>query len=333
MHNGDTMPDLSTTYLGLSLRNPLLVGSCGLTGSLNSIKELAENGAGAIVLKSLFEEQIQAEYSHNLAHYNSDHPASLDYIRQYTRNSAVDGYLRLIADAKKAVSVPIIASINCISDKEWISFARSVESQGADALELNISLLPSNPDRSAQENENIYFDILEKVRLQVTIPIVLKMSRYSSTLANLVARLSWTDKVDGFVLFNRYYRPDIDIESMTIKAADIFSSPLESIETLRWIALLSRATDRDLAASTGIHDSEGLIKQLLAGATAVEVVSTLYQNGPQQITRMLEGLNQWMVAHSFENIEAFRGILSYQKTENPAAYERIQFMKQYGGIV
>lgn len=333
MHNGDTMPDLSTTYLGLSLRNPLLVGSCGLTGSLNSIKELAENGAGAVVLKSLFEEQIQAEYSHNLAHYNSDHPASLDYIRQYTRNSAVDGYLRLIADAKKAVSVPIIASINCISDKEWISFARSVESQGADALELNISLLPSNPDRSAQENENIYFDILEKVRLQVTIPIVLKMSRYSSTLANLVARLSWTDKVDGFVLFNRYYRPDIDIESMTIKAADIFSSPLESIETLRWIALLSRSTDRDLAASTGIHDSEGLIKQLLAGATVVEVVSTLYQNGPQQITRMLEGLSQWMAVHSFENIEAFRGILSYQKTENPAAYERIQFMKQYGGIV
>lgn len=333
MNNGDTMPDLSTTYLGLSLRNPLLVGSCGLTGSLDSIKELAENGAGAVVLKSLFEEQIQAEYSHNLAHYNSDHPASLDYIRQYTRNSAVDGYLRLIADAKKAVSVPIIASINCISDKEWISFARSVESQGADALELNISLLPSNPDRSAQENENIYFDILEKVRLQVTIPIVLKMSRYSSTLANLVARLSWTDKVDGFVLFNRYYRPDIDIESMTIKAADIFSSPLESIETLRWIALLSRSTDRDLAASTGIHDSEGLIKQLLAGATAVEVVSTLYQNGPQQITRMLEGLSQWMAAHSFENIEAFRGILSYQKTENPAAYERIQFMKQYGGIV
>lgn len=333
MHNGDTMPDLSTTYLGLSLRNPLLVGSCGLTGSLDSIKELAENGAGAVVLKSLFEEQIQAEYSHNLAHYNSDHPASLDYIRQYTRNNAVDEYLRLIADAKKAVSVPIIASINCISDKEWISFARSVESRGADALELNISLLPSNPDRSAQENENIYFDILEKVRLQVTIPIVLKMSRYSSTLANLVARLSWTDKVDGFVLFNRYYRPDIDIESMTIKAADIFSSPLESIETLRWIALLSRATDRALAASTGIHDSEGLIKQLLAGATVVEVVSTIYKNGPQQIARMLDGLTQWMARHSYESIDAFRGALSYQKMENPAAYERIQFMKKYGGIV
>ncbi|MGD9948165.1 MAG: dihydroorotate dehydrogenase-like protein [Desulfobulbus sp.] len=326
------MSDLSTTYLGLPLQNPLIVGSCGLTNSLHSIKELAEYGAGAIVLKSLFEEQIQAEYSHNLAHYHSDHPASLDYIRHYTRNNAVDEYLRLITDAKKAVPIPIIASINCISNKEWISFARSVESQGADALELNISLLPSNPNRSAQENESLYFDILDQVRLQVAIPIVLKMSRYSSTLANLVARLSWTGKVDGFVLFNRYYRPDIDIESMTIKAADIFSTPLENIETLRWIALLSRSTDLDLVASTGIHDSEGLIKQLLAGATAVEVVSTIYQHGPQQINRMLEGLCQWMTAHSYNSIDTFRGALSYQKAEDPAAYERIQFMKQYGGI-
>jgi len=326
------MSDLSTTYLGLPLHNPLLVGSCGLTNSLDSIKELARHGAGGVVLKSLFEEQIQAEYAQNLAQYHSDHPASLDYIRHYTRNNALDEYLRLIAEAKKAVSIPIIASINCFSDKEWIAFARAIESQGADALELNISLLPSNPDRSAQENENIYFDILEKIRLQVSIPLALKMSRYSSTLANLVARLSWTGKVDGFVLFNRYYRPDIDIESMTVKAADTFSSPLESIETLRWIALLSRATDRDLAASTGIHDSAGLIKQLLAGARAVEVVSALYKNGPQQISRMLEGLRQWMDTHSYESIDDFRGMLSYQKTENPAAYERIQFMKQYGGI-
>ena len=181
MHNEDTMSDLSTTYLGLPLHNPLLVGSCGLTNSLASIKELARHGAGGIVLKSLFEEQIEAEYAHNLAHYHSDHPASLDYIRHYTRDNALDEYLHLIADAKKAVSVPIIASINCISNKGWISFARAIESQGADALELNISLLPSNPDRSAQENENIYFDILEKVRLQVSIPIALKMSRYSST--------------------------------------------------------------------------------------------------------------------------------------------------------
>ncbi|SHO48249.1 dihydroorotate dehydrogenase-like protein [Desulfopila aestuarii] len=328
------MKDLSTTYLGLKLKNPVIVGSCGLTNSVEKIQEFADNNAGAVVLKSLFEEQIEAELASNMASYQSDYPDAYDYIRNYTRGNAVDDYLTLIAEAKKAVDIPIIASVNCISGSEWVSFAESVQKAGADALELNVSLLPSNPQKRSEETEQLYFDIVKKVSDRISIPIALKMSRYSAGLANLVTRLAWsTDhKIAGFVLFNRYYRPDINIDSMTMSTAEIFSTPAEITESLRWIGLLSGAVKKDFAASTGVHDSEAVIKQLLAGAAAVQVVSALYQNGPHRISEILAGIEKWMEEKSFTALADFRGKLSYSNAENPAAYERIQFMKQFAGI-
>lgn len=329
------MKDLSTTYLGLNLKNPVIVGSCGLTGSVEKIRELAENGAGAVVLKSLFEEQIEAELASNMASYNTDYPDAFDYIRNYTRGSAVSDYLTLIAEAKEKVDIPVIASINCVSGSEWVSFAESVEKAGADALELNISLLPSDPRKRGEEMEKIYFDILGKVSRKITLPIALKMSRYSAGLANLISRIAWsTDhRIAGFVLFNRYYRPDINIDRLEVSKADIFSTPAEITESLRWIGLLSGSVKKDFAAATGVHDSEAVIKQLLAGASAVQVVSTVYKNGPGKIRELLAGLEKWMEEKSYASVADFRGRLSYDKAENPAAFERIQFMKQFGGIV
>jgi dihydroorotate dehydrogenase (fumarate) len=327
------MKDLSTNYLGLTLPAPIVVGSCGLTNTVDSIKVLAENRAGAVVLKSLFEEQIAAEFSQNLEHYQADHPAALDYIRGYVRENTLEEYLDLIADAKKAVDIPIIASINCISAHEWAAFAKAIEKAGADAIELNVSLLPSDPRLTCQESEKLFFEIVEKVSGMISIPLALKMSHYSSALASLLSRLSWTGKVAGFILFNRYYRPDIDIKKMTVTKADIFSAPGESAESLRWIALLSANIDTDFVASTGVHDGEGLIKQLLAGAAAAQVVTTLYKHGPGQIAAMLRELEAWMEEKSYDRIEEFRGSLSRRQPGNPAVFERIQFMKQFGGIV
>ncbi len=326
------MKDLSVNYLGLRLKNPIIVGSCGLTSSVAKIKELAAGNAAAVVLKSLFEEQIQAELASNMESYNTDYPEAADYVREYTRGSAVQEYLSLISDAKQAVDIPVIASINCVSAAEWVSFAKSVEKAGADAIELNISLLPSDPRVTCQEVESLYFSILEKVGSTLSIPIALKMSKYTSTLANLITRLGWKGQVGGFVLFNRFFNPDIDIDRLAVKSADIFSSPEDNADTLRWIALLSGLIEKDLVASTGIHDSSGLIKQLLVGAAAVQVVSTLYKNGSGQIDTLLAGLVKWMEEKSYDSIEEFRGKMSYKQAENPAAFERIQFMKYYGGI-
>lgn len=328
----DDMKDLSTTYLGLDLKNPLIVGSCGFTNSVDKIEELAQNGAGAIVLKSLFEEQILADLSANLEDYATDYPGATDYVREYTRGNEVEAYLKLIAGAKKKVDVPVIASINCVSAKEWTSFAKSVENEGADAIELNVSLLPSNPNQTSDQNEKQYVDIVSAVSDMVSIPVALKMSHYSAALANLIQKLSWTDKIAGFVLFNRYYSPDIDVEKMVVKSSDLLSNPAEGTQPLRWIALLSGIIEKDLVASTGIHDHEAVIKQLLAGAAAVQIVSTVYKNGMGQIATILEGLEKWMDEKSFDTIGDFRGKLSNEKAADPAVFERTQFMKYYGGL-
>lgn len=326
------MKDLATKYLGLHLKNPIIVGSCGLTNSADKIAEFADNNAGAVVLKSLFEEQILAEFNKNVANYSMDYPDAYDYVRQHTRDTTVDEYLELIGQAKKRVDIPIIASINCMSGDEWLNFAKSVENEGADALEINISLLPSELHRRSGEYEKVYFDVLEKVADLISIPIALKMSIYSSSLANLIARLSWSGKAAGFVLFNRYFRPDFDIEKMTVHAAPVFSTPEDISIPLRWIALLSQRIESDLAASTGVHDSSGVIKQLLAGATAVQVVSALYKNGAPHINELVNGLQEWMERHSFASIAEFRGKLAYQDGDKESILQRIQFMKHFAGI-
>lgn len=327
------MLDLSTNYLGLTLKNPIIIGSSALTNSVKKIIELEKNQAAAVVLKSLFEEQIVYD-SETLAENSSynHYPESYEYVKYYTKEHSVQQYLELIKEAKSSVNIPIIASINCISAVEWISFAKKIEDSGADALELNVSILTADEKNDSSTNENKYFEIIKKVKAQITIPVALKMSHYSAGLANLVQKLSWTKNVDGFIFFNRFYNPDINIDNFTITSSNVFSTPQEISTSLRWVALLSSKIKTDIAASTGIHDGTGVIKQILAGAKAVQITSAIYKNGPQYIPAIINELENWMKKHNFNSLNDFRGNMSSVKVKNPAAFERTQFMKYFGGI-
>ncbi len=324
--------DLSVKYLGLKIKNPIVVGSSGLSATIEGVKKLSENGPGAIVLKSLFEEQIVNEINVELSKNTMHYAEAVYYIKNYTKEKSVTEYLKLIRNSKEITDIPIIASINCVSDNNWIDFTEKVEDAGADAIELNISLLPADDEKSGEENEKLYFNISEKVRSQVSIPIALKMSQYSSGLANLIKKLSWTNFIDGFVLFNRYYKPDIDIDKLKIKSSGVFSTPDELSTSLRWIAILSGIIKKQLIPSTGIHDAKGVIKQVLSGAEAVQIVSAIYKNGPQYIKTILTDLEKWMTKNSYNSISDFKGKIHDEMPENKAVFERIQYMKYYGGI-
>lgn len=327
------MVNLETTYLGLKLKNPLIVGSSGLTNSVENIIEIEKKGAAAVVLKSLFEEQINYAVAKTILQdlTANQYPEADDYIRNYTYQNDVTKYLKLISEAKAAVNIPIIASINCISGDEWVSFAKNIEEAGADALELNIFILPSDPNKTAEQNEAVYFEIIDKVLAQVKIPVAIKISYYFSSLANMVTKLSWK-KINGIVLFNRFFSPDIDIENFEVKTSNVFSTPAELAISLRWTAMMSTHIKCDLAASTGVHDGTAMIKLLLAGANAVQIASVLYKKGFKEISSMLEKLENWMERKNFNTIQQFRGKMSIDETSNPAAYERVQFMKHFSGI-
>ncbi len=327
------MADLHTTYLGLELRNPVIIGSSGLTDSVGKVIEIEKQGAGAVVLKSLFEEQIKFQIGKNVVQSESSYsyPEAEDYISNYTKDNSVAEYISLIRDCKKKVSIPVIASINCISPYEWISFARKIEEAGADALELNIFILPSDPHRDGEQNEQVYFDIAMAIVREVSIPVALKISHHFSGLTKFALKLSWTG-IKGLVLFNRYFSPDIDIEKFEVTSTNVFSTPEEISTSLRWIAMLSDRLHCDLAASTGIHDGTGVVKQLLAGAKAVQIASVVYKKGPAVIPQMTGFLNNWMDKHNFKATMDFIGKMSFKKTMNPAAYERVQFMKYFSGI-
>ena len=327
------MVNLEITYMGLKLKNPLIVGSSGLTNSVENIIEIEKNGAAAVVLKSLFEEQIiyAAHKTYMQDEQSNIYPEAEDYIRHYTRENDVKKYLKLIGDAKEKVNIPIIASINCISGAEWLSFAKSIEEAGADGLELNVFILPSDPQKSGEHNEAIYFDIANKVLKTVDIPVALKISYYFSSLAQMATKLSWTG-IKALVLFNRFFSPDIDIENFEVKTSNVFSTPSDLAISLRWIAMMSSHVKCDLAASTGVHNGQALIKELLAGAHAVQIASVLYKKGFKEIGSMIEELENWMDRKNFTAIDQFRGRMSIDQAKNPAAWERVQFMKHFSGI-
>jgi dihydroorotate dehydrogenase (fumarate) len=343
------MTDLQTTYLGLKIKNPLIAGSCGMTNSVHNIKDIAEKGVGAIVVKSIFEEQINVDTEKVIKNEEGDirmltqasdkmlnrrvhdYDEAYSYIYDFARRNALDKYLDFLREAKKAVNIPLIASINCVSNSDWHSFAKKIEETGVDALELNIYILPSDWRRSSADNENIYFDIIREIRNYVNFPISVKIGYYFSALSQSVQKLSQSG-VKGIVLFNRPYNTDFDVEKMEISHGPVYSSALEYNHTLRWISILSGNVDCDLSASTGIHTWEAFVKQLLAGATTVQIASALYKEGLEVIPDILNNTATWMQRHGFQNIDAFRGKLSKSKLENPAAIERVQFMKLYSGI-
>ncbi len=325
------MANLETTYLGLKLKNPLVAASSGITNSAEKIKKLEQAGVGAVVLKSIFEEQIKNEVTDLLRQdsQNTGYPEAEDYIRNYLRDNTVTKHMRLVEEARKAVSIPVIASVNCFSSNEWTTFAKDFQEAGADALELNIFYVPVSRREESVSIEHLYFDVLDKVKKVVSIPVSVKIGLYHSNIVAMVDKLKAAG-AKGVVLFNRFYEPDIDLDKLELVPAEIFSSPVEVRHTLRWVGLVSsEVPEIDIAASTGIHDGNAVIKQLLAGAKVAQLCSTLYVNGnnviPDIISRMQEFMRKW----NFRYLDEFRGRLSYKKIQDPLVYERSQFMKYY----
>ncbi len=322
--------NISTKFAGLELNSPVIVGSSALTSVLSNLRKLEENGAGAVVLKSIFEEEIVFEYNEyakEAEKYGYDYEY-LDYFDYKIKQDNINKYLNLIKEAKANLSIPVIASVNCVSAHEWTSFAKRLEEAGADALELNIFIMPSDIDKTSQELEEKYFDIVKQVRSVVKVPLIVKMTQYFTGLANVIVNLSKTG-IDGIVLFNRHYNLDFDIDKREVRAAHVFSEDTEYIVPLRWIAITSGKVQCTLAASTGVHDGRSLVKMLLAGASAVEVVSTIYKHGPSRIKQMNEFLAEYMDKYNYKTIDDFRGIMSQDKVKNPAMFERVQFMRYF----
>ncbi|MCK5137998.1 MAG: dihydroorotate dehydrogenase-like protein [Bacteroidales bacterium] len=329
------MKDLTTKYIGLTLANPVIAASSGLTASVESIQTLEKNGAAAVVLKSIFEEEILLEVNQQLEEAKknpiiySGLSETLDYIDLHIREDSLNDYLNLIRDAKNAVSIPVIASINCVSFEDWTYFTKKIEEADADALELNLFMNPA--DFQNKEFEKTYFRIIEKVLATVEIPVAIKISKYFTRMGLSVKALSESG-VSGIVMFNRFYTPDIDLDTISLSNGKLFTTAEDLPETLRWIAIMSNKVNCDLAASTGIHSGDDVIKMLLAGASATQVASTLYKNGPGQITRILNRVEKWMDEKGFDSIDQFRGKVSGEYSDNPASFERMQFMKHFSEI-
>jgi dihydroorotate dehydrogenase (fumarate) len=324
------MADLSTQYLGLKLKNPIIAASSGLTGSVEKIKKLVEAGVGAVVLKSLFEEQIIQNVQSVLSKANHvSYPEANDYVTEYVRQNDINAYLELIKACKSNFDIPIIASINCYSAEGWVDFARQAQQAGADAIEINIHFLNLDKNTRAEDIETLYYSVLQNVREQVEIPIVMKLG---NQFANLIAFVNNLKVIgaEGVVLFNRFFEPDIDIHTLNIVAADVFSTPADIWHSLRWVALVSaKVQDINISASTGIHSGEAVIKQLLAGAQTVQICSAIYKNGVGVVNEMLDNLEQWMIEHQYNTINDFRGMLNYSQIEHPQMFERSQFMRYY----
>lgn len=343
------MIDLSCTYLGLKLKNPLIVGSSGLTSSIQNLKTIDSMGAGAVVLKSIFEEQIKYETdkfresdSNEIKEWNSAfaeiinrdefyYEEAFQYLTDYAKEHTLKQYLKFITEAKKEINIPVIASINCSTQYDWQYFARRIQEAGADALELNIYILPSDFSRTSSDIEKTYFEIINEVMKFVSIPVSLKTGFYFSGLANVLLRLSETG-ISGLTLFNRPYNPDIDLDTLQVSSSNMFSSENEYSHTLRWMALLSGKLKCDIAASTGIHNHETVIKQLLAGADAVHMASVFYKKHFDILNQIIKGIESWMAKHNFSNISDFKGKMSQTNIDNPASYERVQFIKLFTSI-
>ena len=326
------MAELKTKYMGIELGSPVIAASSGLTATAARVKELEQAGAGAVVLKSLFEEQILFDSNKMTEGYNSEvHADALDFFNGMSSNYFLDEYLGLVEDCKKSVDIPVIASVNCVTDGAWIKYAKRFENVGADALELNVFSLPVNKKMSSEEYENLYYNIAKEIKAAVKIPVALKISPHFTSLARVIENFADLD-INGLVLFNRFYRPDIDIEKLKMTHAPILSAKEEMSLALQWIALLSGEIKIDFAATTGIHDAKGVIKQLLAGAKAVQLCTTLYKNGAGVITNINNELKDWMKSKEFNSVSDFNGMLCQEESDSPEAYERTQYMKAAVGI-
>lgn len=320
--------NLTTSYLGLELKNPIIVGSSTFTGTVDGIVKCAKAGAGAVVLKSLFEEQILSDIKKEEGYtdlYTSNVDAGL-YMKTFLRGNEIAIYTNLIREAKKTVDIPIIASINCADKGEWTSFAKELQNAGADALELNIAVSPFDKDIASKNIEDEVVSIFNEVKKTVTIPVSVKLGDHFTNIGNLAFRLSMAGAA-GLVLFNRFYNPTIDIENMKVVPGSALSVEEENGNTLRWISLLAaQGIPCCLSASTGVHSAEDVVRQILAGATSVQVCSVLYRKGVDVIGNMLEGMEKWMQKHNFNSINDFKGKCS--ASADVKVFERLQYLRR-----
>ncbi len=324
------MLDLTTTYLGLKLKNPLVPSSSPLMQKLDNIKRMEDAGAAAVVLHSLFEEQIARE-SHALDHYlnygSESFAEAVSYFPEMIGyNRGAEGYLEHIARVKQSVSIPIIGSLNGFSTGGWLEYAREIQKAGADALELNVYYVAADPNQTSQDIEQMYLDLVREVVKSVTIPVAVKLPHFFTSFANIAQRVAWAG-ADGLVLFNRFYQPDFDLESLEVLPSLTLSHSNELRLRLQWVAMVYGRVDADIAVTGGVHTAEDVLKCMMAGANVAMMTSVLLERGIQYLKALRESVELWMLDHEYESIEQMRGSMSYKNVAQPAAYERANYMR------
>ncbi len=322
--------DLSTSYMGMTLKHPVVPSASPLSQSLDGIRRLEDAGASAIVMYSLFEEQIVAE-SRNLDHYltygTESFAEALSYFPQMANyNVGPQEYLNLLSSAKAAVDVPIIGSLNGVSTGGWIEYARYIQEAGADGLELNIYYIPTEPGMGSDAIEQMYLDVVRNVKASVTIPVAVKLSPYFSAFANMAMRLHEAG-ADALVMFNRFYQPDFDLDALEVVPNLVLSSSTELRLPLRWVALLYSRVPTDFAITSGVHTYRDVLKGMMAGANVTMMASELLRNGEARIGAIVDEMTQWMEEHEYKSITQMRGSMSQMNVAEPAAFERANYMK------
>ena len=324
------MSDLSTSYLGLTLASPLVASAGPLSESVDNIRAMEDAGAAAVVLHSLFEEQLDVESTHldrYLTHGAESYAEALDYFPDLTGyNLGPDGYLEHVRRAKEAVGIPIIGSLNGVSTGGWIEFAKKIEQAGADALELNVYYIPTDPALTGTRVEQMYVDLVRDVKRSVSIPVAVKLGHAFTALANVAHQLDVVG-ADGLVLFNRFYLPDFDLEQLEVTPRLTLSSPHEVLVRLHWVAILYGHVRADLAVTGGVHGSAQVVKAMMAGARVAMMTSALLQNGIAHLARVRADVLEWMEAHEYASIAQMQGSMSYRSVAEPAAFERANYMK------
>jgi len=324
------MIDLKTNYLGFELKNPLVASASALSKKTSYVKQMEDAGISAVVMYSLFEEQITHDslaFNYFMERGTERFAESLDYFPDLERyNVGPDQYLEQIRRNKEAVDIPVIASLNGVSNSGWIDYAQKMAEAGADALELNTYYISTNPDVSAAQLEENYIELVKAVCVNVDIPVSVKLSPYFSALPNLLRRLEEAG-AQGFVLFNRFIQPDLDIENLVVDSTLHLSTSSELLLPLRWMALLYGRIKADLALTSGVHTGVDLVKSVMAGANVAMVASEFVANGVDRATEILAEMENWMTAYEYDSVARMRGSMSQKNVENPAAFERANYMK------
>jgi len=325
--------DTKTKYLGLEIDSPIIVGSCGLTNDINNLQKMEDAGAGAVIIKSVFEEQIIYDIKRNLSMMapTDNYGMSYEYVASHVSDDSLGKHFELISEAKKRLHIPVVGSINCYSFENWMTYTQRFQDAGCDAIELNMAILPYETDLSCEDVDRLFSNIINTLRKSVSIPVSVKVSQNFTDMANFMQRLSWTN-VNGITMFNKPLNVDIDIDKMEMTHAPSLSTPDEIYNTLRWVAILSKKLRCDISASTGVHSAADVVKMLLAGAGTVQVVSCLYKNGVDYLRTLNDGLRSWMAEKGFESVSQFRGKMAVKANDEASMFFRTQFMKHFAQI-